>query len=816
MTELQNHTTPTENKWGAFWYYGLAVLATVIAGALRILIDPLVGMTTQYMLFLFAVIFVTVMGGIGPGLVTIALSAVEGMVIFYYQGYIGDSWIDEITRLCLFLLLGVFVILLAERLIKAQKQADTKAAELADSENRLAQAVRVTGMGIFVYNNRSDTITMSDKAKEIFDWKKREMPSLNSFLEHVLPEDRQMVVSAIEQAQDPSGPGLFSAEYRFRKPDGNICWLTARAQTFFENRGGILLPVRTIGVILDITDQKTTEAELNRRNEGLRLLSQTTADLLTATDSRQMVHDLFNKVSSFLGADIFFNYMLDDPDSPTPLHLDAFGGLDENSLRKFSRLAMRQAICGTSAQTRQPIYEPDVQHSTNPMARLVQLLGVRAYACNPLMVGDRLLGTLSFASRSKDHFTPDDLEFIKTISHYAAMTIERLRIEQATRENEERLRLANEAGQIGTFDNDIRKNRVAYSPELCAILGVPVGHVDTIENVYQNIHPDDLERVIATMKSIENPATNNVAIIENRIIRPNGEVRWVSWSGHIIFEETPQGRIPVRVVGACMDITERKQAEEAMKKFNEELEKRVKERTAELEQAIAELQRSNADLRQFAYVSSHDLQEPLRMVASYVGLLEMRYGDKLDADARDFIRFAIEGAKRMQTLIKDLLEYSHIQTRAKSFAPVDCRYILATVLKNLQLRIKETQARITYDPLPTVWGDDTQLTQVFQNLIDNAIKFRRNDEPPQIHISLKKLGEQWEFCVRDNGIGIAPESFDKIFVIFQRLHTRTKYPGSGIGLAIVKRIVERHGGQVRIESQLGKGTAVYFTIPSTE
>lgn len=237
----------------------------------------------------------------------------------------------------------------------------------------------------------------------------------------------------------------------------------------------------------------------------------------------------------------------------------------------------------------------------------------------------------------------------------------------------------------------------------------------------------------------------------------------------------------------------------------------LKRRTQELQQKTDQLTRSNKELEQFAYIASHDLREPLRMVTSYVKLFARRYKDKLDADADDFINFAVDGATRMQRLIDGLLIYSRVGTRGKEFEPTDCEMILGQCLNNLQVAIGERGAVITHDPLPTVMADHLQLTQLFQNLIDNAIKFRRGEEPPRIHISAKPMAEfaclpdrqgirnaelnselrtqiselkdGWVFSVHDNGIGIAPEYADRIFVIFQRLHDREKYPGTGIGLA---------------------------------
>ena len=238
-----------------------------------------------------------------------------------------------------------------------------------------------------------------------------------------------------------------------------------------------------------------------------------------------------------------------------------------------------------------------------------------------------------------------------------------------------------------------------------------------------------------------------------------------------------------------------------------EMEKRVEERTANLA-------RSNAELQQFAYVAAHDLQEPLRMISSYTQLLARRYQGKLDADADEFIAYAVDGANRMQRMINDLLTYSRVGTRGKEFALTDCKAALEQTLHNLQVMIEENKATVTHDPLPTVMGDESQLVQLFQNLISNAIKFH-GEEPPRVHISIQREDGEWTFAVHDNGIGIDPQFFNRLFIVFQRLHNATEYPGTGIGLAICRKIVERHRGRIWVESEPGKGSAFYFTIPVT-
>jgi signal transduction histidine kinase len=238
----------------------------------------------------------------------------------------------------------------------------------------------------------------------------------------------------------------------------------------------------------------------------------------------------------------------------------------------------------------------------------------------------------------------------------------------------------------------------------------------------------------------------------------------------------------------------------------------LRESEDRLRKANTDLSRSNRELEQFAYIASHDLQEPLRMVASYLQLIERRYKGRLDSNADEFIGYAVDGAVRMQRMINDLLAYSRVGTKGNAFAPVDANEVLGQAMADLRLKIRETNAAITYDPLPTVQADASQLVQVFQNLLSNSIKFR-GETKPAIHVSAQRNEDAWQFSVRDNGIGFDPAYAEKIFIIFQRLHPVSVYPGSGIGLTICKKIIERHGGRIWAESEPGKGALFKFTIP---
>jgi light-regulated signal transduction histidine kinase (bacteriophytochrome) len=248
---------------------------------------------------------------------------------------------------------------------------------------------------------------------------------------------------------------------------------------------------------------------------------------------------------------------------------------------------------------------------------------------------------------------------------------------------------------------------------------------------------------------------------------------------------------------AARDITERKLAEER------------------LQQKTEELERSNRELEEFAYVASHDLQEPLHLTAGYVQLLARRYKGKLDDDADEFINYALEGVNRMRNLIADLLTYSRIGTRGKAFAPVSLEDVFQHVIQNLHDAIEHEGATITHDPLPSVLADDDQMISLLQNLIDNALKFH-GAERPYVHIGARQLEDRWLIFVRDNGIGIDAQYTERVFVIFQRLHRQDQYAGTGIGLAICRKIVERHGGRIWVDSEPGKGSTFYFTLQPAE
>jgi PAS domain S-box-containing protein len=366
---------------------------------------------------------------------------------------------------------------------------------------------------------------------------------------------------------------------------------------------------------------------------------------------------------------------------------------------------------------------------------------------------------------------------------------ERKQAEEALRESEDRYRDLVECSQYLICTHDLQGQILSVNQEGARLLGYNKRDLLN-KNIRDLLGPKFRDEFAMYLDTIQK---YRVAKGLMRIRTADGEDR--IWEYHNTLRTEGVTSPVVRAI--AHDITERKGVEKALKKKTEDL------------------ARSNEDLEQFAYVASHDLQEPLRTVTSYVQLLARRYEGKLDSDADEFIGFAADGAVRMWKLINDLLAYSRVGTQGKELSPTDSEAVLAQSVNDLKVAVEENEALVTHDPLPTVIADRPQLGLLFQNLIGNAIKFRGN-EPPRVHISASRNGNGWTFSVRDNGIGIAAEYSERIFIIFQRLHGRQEYAGTGIGLAICKKIVERHGGRIWVESEVGKGATFYFILPAVK
>ena len=355
-----------------------------------------------------------------------------------------------------------------------------------------------------------------------------------------------------------------------------------------------------------------------------------------------------------------------------------------------------------------------------------------------------------------------------------------------------KLRVALESGNIGIWEWDLETGELILDVRSEALFGRNAGTFGKTIAAFKNlIHEGDISYLESAFnKAIDEDLTFEIIV---RTKTKNSKSAFLNLKAHIRRDKNGG---PKRFTGVCFDVTGLKEIEHAISKLNEEL------------------MRSNKDLESFAYVASHDLQEPLRMVSSFMQLLSMKYENKLDKDAQEYIGFAVDGAKRMYELLNGLLSYSRLSSRGNEFSRVDMSSIKGRIIDNLKLIINERNAEIVSDDLPVVFADETQMIQLFQNLISNSIKFSQNS--PKIFISSRNEDQFYVFSVRDEGIGIESQYFERIFQIFQRLVARDEYDGIGIGLAICKRIVERHKGKIWVESEPGKGSVFSFTIPKPE
>ncbi len=358
------------------------------------------------------------------------------------------------------------------------------------------------------------------------------------------------------------------------------------------------------------------------------------------------------------------------------------------------------------------------------------------------------------------------------------------------RESEERFRLACEGSGTGAWEWDIAADRVRWSDRVYDIYGLKPGEFSgRVSDFGALTHADDAPRV---MKAIEDALSGAASYrVELRVIHKNGRHRWIYSAGEVYRDASGK---PLRMLGVVNDITDRKETEQRL-----------------VQQAEA-LWQSNQELEQFAYVSSHDLKEPLRKIASYADLLRSKELSNLSGAGAHYLEGITDGVMRMRALIDDLLSFSHLSQQTSVDDSIDMNKVVADVLEDLDSAIQEATATVMVAPLPTIKASGTQMRQLFQNLIGNAIKFH-GDRPPQVNVSSALDGDSWTFTVRDNGIGIDPQYFAQIFRVFQSLHPRHKYPGTGIGLAVCKKIVERRGGTISVTSMPGQGSSFVVRLP---
>ena len=598
-------------------------------------------------------------------------------------------------------------------------------------------------------------------------------------------------IAAKHQAADDdlwNNPGTRSYELEVPIADGSPRHTLNYKATFTGADGKI---AGLIGAIIDITDRKRAEQRQTIEHRVTRILSE-------SDTSAEAMPGVLAAFCETLGWACGARWTRDDKAAgfrceETWSHGDpavaAFLAESAQTTFQPGQAGLIRRVLGRG----EPVWIVDVSAEPGFLrGKRAARAGLRSAFAFPIRLGEEVLGALEFFHRETQQ--PDEW-LLKTgvaiglqIGHFMGRT----QAERELRQSEARFRSLTALSSDWYWEQDEELRLTFMSARFVERTGIdPVPFIGRKrwDRPAPNLTEGDWARHKAQLERHE-PFFD----FEIERVTPDGNSVWLSVTGEPVLED---GKFRgYRGVGT--DITERKRGQ------------------AVLRAAYDELARSNSELQQFAYVASHDLQEPLRMIGSYTQLLERRYADKLDADAREFMGFIVDGATRMKQLIEDLLAYSRVGTRGKELRPIPAQDALERALVNLRAAIESSRAQVTHDALPEVSADDTQLTQLFQNLIGNAIKFKKPDEPMQVHVGVSDAGAEWRFSVSDNGIGIESQYYQRIFMVFQRLHTRDEYPGTGIGLAICKKVVDRHRGRIWVESASGKGSTFHFTLPKNQ
>ncbi|MGE5493210.1 MAG: PAS domain S-box protein [Actinomycetota bacterium] len=637
-----------------------------------------------------------------------------------------------------------------------------------DREQRLRFAAQAAGFGTYDFDCLTGHNHLSPELKAIAGLPQdRETVTMEQVEALVHPDDRLGWTETVKGALDPAGTGDIDYEHRLVRPDGTVRWVRIRGRTFFVDSGEGRRPLAATGIVMDVTDARAAARKLEDSGLELSGILDSAIDAIISVDAGQRVV-------------------------------------------RFNPAACRMFRCPVEEAVGAPLDRFIPERFRTAHQNHVQQFAQGGATARTM----GLPGVFSGLRADGEEF-PIEATIAKVrVENGWQMTVflrditERVRAEAALRRSKEDLEQAVRGANIGIWHWDLRTGSVDMSARCRQLFGVMVDAALTFKDVMGAIHPEDRERVQAALQRTLDEGIEYK--FEKRVVWRDGSVHWLECIGRELNDERTGKAVGLR--GISLEITERKRLEERLLGRNEELEYSIEDRTAQLIRANEALERSNLELQQFAFIAAHDLQTPLRSISGFAQLLRKDYEGRLDPQAEAWLDQLVRSVHRMRDVVHDILAYSRVESRGNAFRPTDFNELVDDVLATLDAPIRETGARVGRDSLPTVLGDRTQLAQVLQNLIDNALKYH-GEVRPEIHVSAHRQDEGWEFRVRDNGIGIAEKHLENIFDIFRRLHSQQEYPGTGIGLAICRRVVHRHGGRIWVDSLPGKGSTFHFTLP---
>lgn len=657
---------------------------------------------------------------------------------------------------------------------------------LFESEARFRSYFELGLVGMATTSLEKGWLEYNDRLCEILGYSREELRSVTwDDLTH--PDDLE--ADAVEFNRVVAGEiDAYSLDKRFIRKDGEIVHASISARCTRRKDGSV---DHFLALIHDITDRKDAEDRLRQQLEDQVLTAEIAQLALEPISLNVMLYRTLDKIldNERLGLKAMGCIFLRE-NGEGDLIMRAQKGFAEPLLSSCARVVEGQCLCGRVVETGNVVFASEVDHRHE---KTYDGMSPHGHYCVPIKAGSTVLGVLNVYVEEGHARDPGEERFLGIVADTLAGLVQRQQASDALRSSQSALARAQAIAHLGHWVWDLRSQKADWSPECYAILGHdPATWGRTGDDFLAGVHPDDL----AAVKEANRVGMRSDAPyeLECRFLRggKSEDIRWL----HIICEvHRWDDDGPANLVGTMQDVTE------------------LRESVHRLRRTVDELARSNIELERFAQVASHDLQEPVRAVVTYAQLLERRYGNQLDGEAIECLGYMTDGAKRMGALVRDLLTYSRVSGRADPFERVSMDEVLSMVQENLGDALQKVNARITVAPLPEVSGDVVQLVEMIQNLFTNAIKFRRSGIPLKIRVDAKVEGQEWVFSVADNGIGIDPQYLEQIFVVFKRLHTVDAYPGTGIGLAVCQRIVERHRGRIWAESDPGQGSTFFFALP---
>ncbi len=736
--------------------YGFAVTFALIAVLLTALLWPYLA-ETPFVIVIGAVILSASRGGFGPGMLTAIIGVLSVKYFLIEPRYEIIASFNDVIQLIFFLLLTLFISGLEENRNQTERALRQVKDELETILNGVAEGITaqdINGKVVFA-NSASALITNQPSRTTMIETR---LEKLQEAFEIFDENGKPLPYTAMPRHQvfANGAPSELVFQQHIIGSDSRR-WIRLKSTPVFDDKGKVRLAVN---IFRDVTERRELAIARQETEKRLRKVLDNMAIFVAVLTPEGNVIEVNRPAleATRLKAEDIIGKRLDA--------LKPLAYSDE--IQQRIHHSIQSAAAGQT-----------IRFDTRALLAEDHFITVD-FMLAPVYADD---GTIQYLIASGIDITE---------RHRREQEILNLTILTESQRRRLDLIIANVPGIVyettGTLEDNTRTDFISGYVE--KLLGYSPEEWEKDSDFWQKItHPDDRESAIKQARDIF--YSGRPGAMQFRCIAKDGRTVHIEAQSSMLKDKDDKY---LGFCGVMTDITERKQHEESLMKYAQEL------------------TRSNEELSQFAYVASHDLQEPLRMVTSYLQMIEQRYKDKLDADGIEFINYSVDGAARMKVLINDLLAYSRLDRARTPFQQVDMDTSLLMAIHHLQLTIDDTKATITHDPMPEITANDSHMIQLMQNLIGNALKFH-SEAAPQIHVGCKREGDDWLFSVRDNGIGIEAEYLERIFVIFQRLHPRERYPGTGIGLAICKKIVETHDGRIWAESQPGIGTTFYFTIP---